>query len=259
MDESAWGVLGVSVPGSKHRRENMPCQDAHCWQISSAGDLIAAVGDGAGSSSLGQVGSEIATRSAVAAIAGRLHAELDAMETTWQETLRQAFAAASLAVREEAVRREQPLQELATTLAVVVARPGIVAAGQIGDGAIIARLRDGEYLSLTRPQTGEFVNETIFLTTPGAEEEVQLVFRSEGVSALCLLTDGLQQLALRMPQADPHPPFFAPFLRLVEEAEDVQEPTERITRFLQSPRVTERTDDDLTLIVASLRGSAPPQ
>jgi hypothetical protein len=71
---------------------------------------------------------------------------------------------------------------------------------------------------------------------------------------LALFSDGLQMLALKMPPGTPHPPFFAPLMRFVAQTRDRATAEEHLRGFLQSPRIAERADDDLTLVLAVRAG-----
>jgi hypothetical protein len=125
-----------------------------------------------------------------------------------------------------------------------------MAAGQIGDGAIVARLDDDSFLTVVSPRPREYLNETTFLTSESFLDEVDYCVLPVAVTGLALLTDGLQMLALNMPQGKPHPAFFSPLLRQLAGAPAGAATQVQLQRFLQSPRVTSRTDDDLTLILA---------
>jgi hypothetical protein len=70
-----------------------------------------------------------------------------------------------------------------------------------------------------------------------------------------VLTDGLQMLALNMLVGEPHKPFFFPLFDFVANAEDKVVAKEQLVKFLCSERITNRTDDDLTLIIAALSNS----
>ena len=59
-------------------------------------------------------------------------------------------------------------------------------------------------------------------------------------------------LALQMPQGTAHTPFFAPLFKFIAEAKDLDLAHQELEGFLRSPRVSDRTDDDLTLLLASL-------
>jgi len=54
-----------------------------------------------------------------------------------------------------------------------------------------------------------------------------------------------------MPSGEPHQPFFSPLFRFVAQVTDETVAQEELMEFLQSPRVTQRTDDDLTLLLAA--------
>jgi hypothetical protein len=58
-------------------------------------------------------------------------------------------------------------------------------------------------------------------------------------------------LALRMPGAEPHPAFFNPLFRMMLDADDEEEAELHLRSFLESDRIRERSDDDLTLVLAT--------
>jgi hypothetical protein len=121
---------------------------------------------------------------------------------------------------------------------------------QIGDGAIVYRGEDGSYAPALWPQSGEYANCTWFVTDEDAPERVQLAV-ADKVHELALLTDGLQGLALRFRSREVHGPFFEPmFARLRAETRS-NGLLEELRRFLGSPPVNQRTDDDKTLVLAT--------
>ncbi len=249
-----WAVLAAAVRGTSHEKNGQPCQDAVAWRLNREGTLLAAVADGAGSARLGEVGSETATR----AVLDHLEAapELPAFgqdPPAAQARLRAAFQAARDALSAEADRRQARAAELATTLLVCVAGRGQVWAAQVGDGAVVLAGEDGTWRALTRPAAGEYLNETVFLTSATALEQLQVVAWNGTARALALFSDGLQRLALKLPEATPHAPFFQPLFEWFGRAGDAPAAREQLEAWLRSPRVTERTEDDLTLLLARRR------
>src|ERR1019366_3631662 len=119
-------------------------------------------------------------------------------------------------------------------------------------GAAVAAGDDGLVYALTIPPDAEYANETVFLTSENALETAQITLRRETVPRIAIFSDGLQRLALRMPEGKPHQPFFAPLLRFASEAEGRERARRQLTAFLTSPRIVERADDDLTLLLASM-------
>jgi hypothetical protein len=179
-------------------------------------------------------------------------------ETLWRETLENAFRAAYRAVETETLRCSAPLREFASTLLLAVALEGGIAVGQIGDGAVVVQTRQGELLALTTPENGEHVNETLFLTSPNALESLQFRVWHGKATHVALFSDGLQRLALKIPASTPHAPFFTPLFRFLSATQDLDVAQNQLEAFLRSPRVTDRTDDDLTLVLAELHRDELP-
>jgi hypothetical protein len=244
--------VSASVRGTSHARTGQECQDAHHWQDGEAGWLFAAVADGAGSAELGAVGAETAVKAAVSFLAAG-QAPVPRDEAGWRALLNAALLAARNAVLEQAVVRDTVPRELAATLIVVVASPSLAAAAQIGDGAALLRSTDGRVTALTRPPSDEYINGTTFVVSDDALTSAQHGLWVGYVDQLAILTDGLQRLALSMPEGTPHAPFFAPLFRFVAEATDIEQANVLLEEFLRSPRITDRTDDDLTLLLATPR------
>jgi len=254
-DSDVWRIAAVSTCGSGHLKLGTPCQDAHCWRSASAGIVAGAVADGAGSAPFSEIGARLAAAAAVDEICRRLgHPEADAPTFTdegLREILDAAWRAGRSAIEEEAELREQPARSFAATLIAFAAAPGWVAVVQIGDGASLLHNCGGEIIPLTLPRIGEYINETTFLTSPEAEATLQCeIWRGE-IAQFCAFTDGLQALALKLPEATPHPPFFRPLFKLIANA-SASEAEAEMESFLTSDRIRNRADDDLTLLLAHL-------
>lgn len=254
IDQPAWRVVGVSTRGTSHLKTGDPCQDIHAWRVLPCGTLVVAVSDGAGTARLADVAATLAVKAAMETVCLELEAADTAglADEAWQALLRDAITRALTAMEEETVVRNAPLRDFACTLLVAVARPGEqVAAIQIGDGAVVAQEAGGEVFALTRPAPSEYLNETTFLISPGAIEGASFALWRGDLARLAALTDGLQMLALRMPLGDPHQGFFEPMFRFVAAADDPEAAVASLQGFLDSPRVRERADDDLTIFLAA--------
>jgi hypothetical protein len=208
------------------------------------------VGDGAGSASCSDVGASLAVTKSLRQACGKLMQGTPRTEAGWEALLYDAFRAARDELIGTAETMSIGLADMATTLLLAIITPEHLAACQVGDGAIVARLSDESFTAITRPPAQqEYVNETSFLTSDTFLERAQIVIRPGPVTGLALFTDGLQMLALRMPQALPHPAFFAPLLRLLA-ASAGDHADDQLRGFLQSPQIAQRTHDDLTLVLA---------
>ncbi|WP_009633412.1 PP2C family serine/threonine-protein phosphatase [Synechocystis sp. PCC 7509] len=250
-----WRVVAASVLGKSHEKVKQHCQDAHHWELLPEGVLVAAVADGAGSASLGKVGAIVASQTAVETI--RLQYAIsksaeDENDLKWQLLLSNALEAAKKAVEEEAFACKVAARELATTLIIVVATSNLIAAVQVGDGVAVGCDRTGNMIALTAPQRGEYANETIFLVSPHALENIQVNVWRGVVANIAMLSDGLQMLALEMSGGKPHAPFFFPMFQFVADVTDEGDAQEQLVAFLRSERISTRTDDDLTLLLATI-------
>lgn len=254
-----WRVVAASVLGKSHEKVKQLCQDAHHWELLPEGVLVAAVADGAGSASLGKVGAIVASQTAVETIrlqyrATKNFSEEDGEEEDkkWQLLLNNALETAKKAVEEEAIACKVTPRELATTLIIVVATPKLIAAVQVGDGVAVGCDRAGNIIALTEPQRGEYVNETIFLVSPNALENIHVNVWRGVVANIAMLSDGLQMLALEMNGGKPYAPFFFPMFQFVADVTDERDAQEQLVAFLRSERISTRTDDDLTLLLATI-------
>ncbi len=251
--DSNWQIVSASVRGTSHEKYELPCQDAYCYKRLSDDILIVAVADGAGSAKLSEIGSRVAVETAVNTLAQTIiHPYSDAEEIDWTERLIDTLSAAKMAVEAEAAVQEVESRELATTLILVLAKSDLIAVAQVGDGAAVVEDQQGQIEAITLPEQGEYLNETKFLIGFDAVETAQINIWEGEPAHLAVFSDGLQMLALKMPEGTPHQPFFSPLFRFVSTVTDEQVAQEQLESFLRSPRVTERTDDDLTLILASL-------
>jgi hypothetical protein len=223
------------------------------------GVLVAAVADGAGSAAASEIGAFFAADAAVHELASRLKNALPCETEDWHFLLRETLTASRRAVdAAAAVRGHDPLQ-LATTLQICAVTPECAAVAQVGDGAVVAQLQFGGFTSITRPPSEEFINETTFITSAAAVDKAQLAVLPGPIRGVAMFTDGLQMLALKMPEGEPHAPFFVPLLRYVANADDPAKAAESLKGFLQSPKITQRADDDLTLLLAVLDDGAAIQ
>lgn len=256
-----WRIVAASVRGKSHEKARQLCQDAHYWEKLPEGILVGAVADGAGSAILGKVGAIVAAQTAVETICSKeatlrsLLSQSPALpsdEANWRSLLMNALVAAKTAVEAEAAACKISARHLATTLIIVVATPSLIAAAQVGDGVAVASDNQGNLIPLTVPQHGEYINETTFLVSPNALSTAQVSLWRGPTTNIALLSDGLQMLALDMTKGTPYVPFFSPFFNFVAKVTDETEAKKQLVAFLRSPRTTERTDDDLTLFLATL-------
>jgi hypothetical protein len=255
-----WSVAGVSVIGASHIARGTTCQDAHCYRQPGPGVLVIAVADGAGSAPRSDEGAWVAVHRAAATLerlAGSQQST-DGRSTQVEDlsvAMSTAFGEARAALEYLAVEESDPLKFFHCTLCCVLAVDDRFVVGQIGDGVCVARSPDGGLFTAGEPQRGEYANEAYFLTMDGALDLVAISAFEDAVDGLAVTSDGLLRLALDMRSQEPHAPFFEPLFKYLESATDSSVARAELARFLASDRVTARTDDDKTLVLATRRAT----
>lgn len=246
-----WRFAVGLTTGVSHLKRGDPCQDRALATL--IGDtLIVAVADGAGSAEFGGEGAEAAVSGAVAHLTRCVGSGCD-----WAVEIAVAASAARTAVEAEAEREGQALRRYASTLLLAVADSASGAALQLGDGVIVVRRSDDEaWTWVTWPQKGEYANTTRFLTEPDVETVWEIAALAPDVIEFALMSDGLEALALNFAERAAHDSFFegllAPLRKSPVQGQD-QRLSTTLTEFLASPRVADRADDDLSLVIASRR------
>jgi hypothetical protein len=250
-----WKVLFQSVRGTSHEASGQPCQDACLARLRPGPQgpvLLLACADGAGSAPHADLGARLAchgiARLALADLDEGLTVPLIDRDTvlSWHVRLRRDLA-------EQAELLECGLAQLACTLLVAVVGDSAAAFSQLGDGAVVALGPDG-YRPVFWPQSGEYVNTTNFVTDDDFAERLDFEQRPGRVDELALFSDGLQMLALTFADRTAHQPFFRPLFAQLRQASGRGGLPAALRRFLCSPAVNARGDDDKTLVLATRLG-----
>lgn len=244
-----WRVLSASVTGTVHERLDVPCQDFNLWEVTPEGILLCAVADGAGSASLGHIGAQIAATSALKFLSRKAQKLLALTDDKIRIELLDIIQDVKSSIESEAGKYNANPRELATTLILVVAGYQFIAVAHIGDGAVVVK-DGGELFALSKPETREFVNETTFVISPKVLYEVNICILRSNFKYISIISDGLQMLALKMPEGIPYVPFFSPLFEFISKVDDEKKAGEELIAFLRSERVKNRTDDDMTLLLA---------
>jgi hypothetical protein len=149
-------------------------------------------------------------------------------------------------------------RDVACTLIILVLDGDRLLLGQVGDGAAVVRAC-GRLECLTPAPVREYVNEATFLVTRGSLDDLFILDReASDVTAVALMTDGLQHLGIAYPENTPFEGLFDPLFAYASE--HVQAAPESraadVNAFLDSETVNTETDDDKTLLLA-VRTTAP--
>lgn len=216
------------------------------------------------------VGAEIAVESAVDWL--RRH-----LENQQGPDLLACLEDAALHAREDVLARAAEDGEeascYAATLLLVVGTPAGGAALQIGDGVIVLGGSGGvdglaDWQWVFWPERGEYANTTSFLTDDHAPDHLRVALLPGSPLDVAVMTDGLQPLALHYASQTVHEPFFEGMFLPLHGAvgppgsplasAEIPALSASLEEFLTSERVRMRTDDDLSLILATRRSPVPP-
>ena len=246
-DKPTWDGLAVSILGSGHERSGQVCQDASLFLQPVADICFLIVADGAGSASLGQIGS----RSSVDAIHDLLDLRFTHWrpegEPAWEAILLNCFQHARRCIETQAETSQVPIRELSTTLTVLCLAPGCAAAASVGDCGAVVTTDGGELLLIAPPEHGEYANETTFLAQDDWQEHFRFSFRRGTHRAGIAFSDGLEHVALC--RHVPYEPFVTDTLAFLSSLT----PEERLPKyqaFLEEVVRGRKSDDDLSLVAA---------
>ncbi|MCL4508430.1 MAG: protein phosphatase 2C domain-containing protein [Chloroflexi bacterium] len=256
----SWRYAFASVTGASHRERHLPCQDASaCTLVPGAvgtSALVAVIADGAGSTVHGGDGAQLACTLFIESARAALEGAASTHDLPWDfvPTWLDQF---QTAVAKQAEHSTTSPRDFSCTLLAAIIHAEDAAFLQVGDGAIVlAGPGSPDYFQLfTWPQTGEYENTTRFATDPGAADRACMEIVEMPIDEVTLLSDGLQRLALDYTARVAFQPFFGPLLSPLRAAPEghAAQLSLALERFLSSPTVNNRTDDDKSLILASRR------
>lgn len=254
----AWRAIVHSAIGTRHQQKQLPCQDYGGYVIQ-ANTLIGAVSDGAGSAKFSDIGAQLAVKTALDTLEQREDHWSDIAFETINADAQTLFAemveAVVTVLRAEAETGDYSLRELGCTLLSFIATPHWLACMQIGDGFIVTQAEQHQaeqmdsFELLFEPSKGEYINETVFVTSDHAVEQMQVAVRADHHPFVCAATDGLEKVAIRFQDWQAFPPFFKPFLECLRSIPDADERQAYLETFLESDRLNAKTDDDKTLLL----------
>jgi hypothetical protein len=254
MRERAWCWAGACSIGSSHLRAGLGCDDrAACLEFLDGGRevLVAVVSDGAGSAQHASSGSRTVVRKFVDAAfnflrAGSSLSEIDEeVGHVWLDGIRDRIS--SIADRVSAKPRD-----FAATLVGAIASADHVVICHVGDGACAIRSYDDqEWRVPSWPAHGEYASSTYFVTDD-PQPTLRVSHIHGAISDIAIFSDGLERLALDFSQRLAFKPFFDSMLKPLSGVAPGRNRSlsTGLRRFLDSSIITDRTDDDKSLILA---------
>lgn len=243
-----WKHTTKSVRGSAHHINGLPCQDAS-GSILVADVLICALADGAGSARLSHLGSALIVDECLRFFREYFR-DVETTELAMRDLGREQGEWLVESVRDRVVRtandQNESEQEFAGTLLAAVISKNRTVFYQVGDGVWCA-CKSGVIGAVTWPEQGEFVGQTVFVTSSSCAKSIQCAAVEGQVDYVVGITDGLERLSLDLQGRVPHLGFWNPLIAGLRNAVSVEEFSSSLEVFLSSQRVCDRTDDDKSL------------
>lgn len=255
-----WRIAKASIIGTGHEKTGMPCQDSH--YVMQFGDtLIVAVSDGLGSAKLSHEGSRIACMSAVESYAQAVehavntttfspHVPDPASRFDYQSALQNAVYSARNALEREATRTNASLRDYACTLLLAVIEHDSWHSMHIGDGTIVGLYAHEPAKTLSTPENGEFINTTTPITSDDYQTHMRYHHGHELLSGVALLSDGVTPMCINYKSGAAYDGFFRPVQQWLATIPDLSGIDEALKRFLDTPKMRQKSDDDMTLVIA---------
>lgn len=206
-----WRVAAARVPGPSHARAGIECQDAFAVVASPRG-VAAVVSDGAGSAMRAGPGARLLSF----ATAERLARLLDGAGPVDAAAVRAAVTEAGEAWRRALARAGASLADHHATLVAAVLTDRGSAFAHVGDGlAGLAAAEDWPGAVLSRPENGEFSNETWFVSAPHWQDHLRVTALPDAApgDVAVLVTDGAMPFTVGPGGAGLEPGLLAPLSR----------------------------------------------
>lgn len=259
MKAKQWRYAHASSIGSAHLAQRTECQDRLvCRTIETEKDgavLIAAIADGAGSTTSGGRGAEIACE----LFAGQAieflqtaHASIVSLNEDFGRLWIEFF---QTRIAEIARENAKEARDYASTLIGAIVGARGAAFYQVGDGGAVysADGKAASYRFAVEPVETEYVNVTQFLTDEAAATALRFRYIEEPIEDLILFSDGIYAVAVDYKSNLPHERFLMPMIAPLRTPSAPNDLNEKLEKFLASPKLNEKTDDDKTIILASCK------
>lgn len=237
--------------GTSHIRSGQPKQDAFKIELHNNDEvLFAVVADGAGSAERGKTGAALFCRMLAVHVTEWFtkYEKLPDNDVVWEwiDAFRDRIAYLGKS-------RELPQRQFACTTVALIYTPREFLAFQVGDSVLVGK-RDNEWLSVLWPENGEYASSTYFVTDSPIPR-LNIVRGQSQYEAFALFSDGINEIALENEYERPFNRFFDPMIAPVRNAEgsgEIENLSQALGKYLESPSVCDRTDDDKTLILVSI-------
>ena len=246
-----WSIIGTAVQGRGHEKKNIPVQDKI---YSKQGEVtVIALADGAGSASHSHYGAERVVETICALLDDSFDDIFEMTDVT--EAQQMVMDTILNELHQLADAEQEPLKAFASTLLAVAVKNNQALILHLGDGEIGA-IKDGNVISVSSSENGEYANATIFTTSHHAWNQLKL-FKSKDASSFTsffLMSDGTAA-SLYSKERN----YFSPIIsRLAEQTAIHQENV--LNGLLQESfenTVKQKTQDDCSFVMMTAVNETP--
>ncbi len=237
-EDNPWFLIGASVTGNGHKATGTPCQDSHKMEVWGKGWGVAIVADGAGSAEKSHYASSFvaqeSAKQALSLVKSKKWMDAEALpdEEEWNREARMLMVKIQEALKGYAENLECSVQELHTTLILVIFSPFGLLVVHVGDGRAGCINKEDNHQSIITPMEGEQVGETVFVTMDFEmhKEMIETRIIKKSVEAFFLLSDGCERACWETVQKNektnkyykPNRPFVPFFRHTITTLESMQ-------------------------------------
>ena len=184
-----WRSVCCALQGRGHAKNNIPCQDKVAKREANGVHVIV-LADGAGSAKFSHFGAECIVNGTADFIIDNFFHLIS--QEDGRNVTRELFSAAMDLLEREAKYRNCTTKDLASTLLIAAVSEENFFLAHLGDG-VIGYLNDTGLKTVSTPDNGEFVNETVFLTSANASSHMRIYKgKLKNISGFVLMSDGTE-------------------------------------------------------------------
>ena len=239
-----WKSCSYETVGRAHVTAGLGCQDKTLRRSHKGVELIA-LADGAGSVRHAEAGALAAVEAIGEVVCHQFEALL---EHGHHEAKFQIYETVLNRLEQRRLELGCRLEELASTLLLAAIKGNDYLVIHLGDG-VVGYLESGALKVATKPQTGEFANETIFTTSAQARESLRVLKGQVGqIDGFFMMSDGAAHSLY-----DHRRMSFAPAIKEMLRANGKLE-NEKATRWVGrifDQHIVTRTMDDCSIAILS--------
>jgi hypothetical protein len=252
---TAWRWAGAISTGTSHLKRRSLCQDfASCMSFATPSGplMVAVVSDGAGSASHSRHGSRMVCHGFMRGLAHHVQdadGEPPDEEAVFSmlDTIRDRIATA-------AKRAHRSKRAFASTLVAVIAAQDWTVIVHVGDGACAVSANGKSTWHVPSwPWHGEYASSTAFVTEDPVPR-LRLTLLKHSIDRFAVFSDGLERLVLDHGTKRAFTPFFERMLLPLQQSTARgrdRHLSQALRQFLSGNNVTDRTDDDTSLIIGT--------